>query len=61
MFVFQDLAKYPGDVRKEIARYGREDGYKKYAETRQMMQQHIAKQRKSGFGSLLGGIGAKRS
>lgn len=26
------LAKYQGDVRKEIARLGREDGYKKYAE-----------------------------
>jgi import inner membrane translocase subunit TIM50 len=28
----EHLARYPGDVRKEIKRLGREDGYKKYAD-----------------------------
>jgi hypothetical protein len=58
---FSDLAKHQGDVRKEIARYGREDGYKKYAESRAMMKQHIMKQKQSGLGSLFGGLGGKRS
>lgn len=28
----EHLSKHPGDVRKELARFGREGGYKKYAE-----------------------------
>jgi import inner membrane translocase subunit TIM50 len=31
----EHLGKYPGDVRKEIARFGREDGYKRYIDQQQ--------------------------
>jgi len=35
------LAKFPGDGRKEIRRFGREDGYKKYMDQQKMKQQFI--------------------
>lgn len=38
-----DLAKHPGDVRKEIKRFGRVDGYKKFLETQKRKKEFMEK------------------
>ena len=58
-FSFLDLANHPGDVRNEIRKYGREDGYKKYAEQQRMKMKFIQSQRGSGLGALFGGGGSR--
>lgn len=49
----EHLARYPGDVRKEIARFGREGGHQRFMEQQQQKMAFIQQQRQSGFGGFM--------
>ena len=54
--VFIDLAKYPGDVRREITRFGRETCATRFNEQQMQKMQFIQNQRSSGLGGMMSGL-----
>jgi hypothetical protein len=57
---FLDLAKYPGDVRKEISRFGKTTAAQKFNEQQMQKMQFIQQQRSSGLGGFMSGMSGRR-